>query len=219
MKKIFSKENLQKFLFAGVVVLVFGVFMLSLFLSNDNTEKPGDDNNDNNIQEPTPGDPNEPNLPDDKKSEKFKQPCETSCEIVRYFYSLDSEEEVQEMSLIQFGSSFFTSRGVSYGKSDNTNFDVYAALSGKVINVEESTVQGLCVTIDHGDGVLTEYMGLSEAKVSVDDEVALGDVIGVSGVTEYDAAANNHVHFRVSINGVYIDPLKVIGKSVEDINK
>lgn len=217
MKKIFSKENLQKFLFAGVVVLVFGVFMLSLFLSNDNTEKPGDD--DNNIQEPTPGNPNNPDVPDDKKSEIFKQPCETSCEIVRYFYSLDSEEEVQEMSLIQFGSSFFTSRGVSYAKGDNANFNVYAALSGKVVNVEESTVQGLCVTIDHGDGVLTEYMGLSEAQVSVDDEVALGDVIGVSGVTEYDAAANNHVHFRVSINGVYIDPLQVIGKSVEEINE
>ena len=219
MKKIFSKENLQKFLFAGVVVLVFGVFMLSLFLSNDNTEKPSDDNNDNNIQEPTPGDPNQPDLPDEKKPEKFKQPCETSCEIVRYFYSLDSEEDVQEMSLIQFGSSFFTSRGVSYAKGDNTNFDVYAALSGKVVSVEESTVQGLCITIDHGDGVLTEYMGLSSAKVSVDDEVALGDVIGVSGVTEYDAAANNHVHFRVSINGVYLDPLKVIGKSVNEMNE
>lgn len=218
MKKIFSKENLQKFLFAGVVVLVFGVFMLSLFLSNDTTEQPGPNNDDNNIEGPTPSDPNGPSLPDDKEKEKFKAPCETSCEIVRYFYSLDSEEEVQEMSLIQFGSSFFTSRGVSYNKSDNTNFEVYAALSGTVVNVEESSIQGLCITIDHGDGVLTEYMGLSEAKVSVDDEVALGDVIGVSGVTEYDAAANNHVHFRVSVNGTYIDPLKVIGKSVNEIN-
>lgn len=220
MKKIFSKENLQKFLFAGVVVLVFGVFMLSLFLSNDSSELPGDDNNNNNnIDGTTPGNPNEPSLPEDKKPEKFKQPCETSGVIVRYFYSLDSEEDVQEMSLIQFGSSFFTSRGVSYAMSDNANFDVYAALSGKVVNIEESSIQGLCVTIDHGDGVLTEYMGLSEAKVSVDDEVALGDVIGVSGVTEYDAAANNHVHFRVSVNGVYIDPLKVIGKSVEEISE
>ncbi len=220
MKKIFSRDNLQKFLFAGVVVLVFGVFMLSLFMSNDSTEQPDDNGDDNNIQDPTPNDPNEqPDLPNDKfdKSEKFNKPCETSCEVVRYFYSLDSEESVQEMSLIQFGSNFYTSRGVSYALDDNNSFDVLAALSGKVINVEESSIQGLCVTIDHGDGVLTEYMGLSEAKVSVDDKVALGDVIGVSGVTEYDTAANNHVHFRVSINGVYIDPLKVIGRTVEEI--
>ena len=169
-----------------------------------------------NIDEPVPDVPNEP-TPEDKKSEKFKQPCESSCKIVRYFYTLDAEGEALEMSIIQFGSSFFTSCGVSYGKSDNTNFDVYAALSGKVINVEELTAEGLCVTIDHGDGVLTEYRGLSEARVSVDDEVTLGDVIGISGVTEYDAAANNHVHFRVSINGLYIDPLKVIGKSIEEV--
>ena len=41
MKKIFTKENLQKFLFVGVVVLVFGVFMLSLVLGNSN-ETPSD---------------------------------------------------------------------------------------------------------------------------------------------------------------------------------
>ena len=221
MKRLFNKENLQKFLFAGVVVLVFGVFMLSLFLSNDNTEKPSDNNNDN-IDGPSPIDPNDPNgpsLPEDKIPEKFKKPCSTNCEVVRYFYSLDAEEEVQEMSLIQFGSSFFTSRGVSFKMTDDSAFDVYAALSGKVINVEESSIQGVCVTIDHGDGVLTEYMGLSEAKVAVNDEVTLGDTIGVSGVTEYDSQANNHVHFRVSINGVYIDPLKVIGKSVKEYNE
>ena len=223
MKKIFSKENLQKFLFAGIVVLVFGVFMLSLFISGTE-EKPNDNNNNNNdnnsnIQDETPNDSNNNQNEASKEAEKFKAPCASSCEIVRYFYSAEDDAATQEMSLIQFGSKFFVSRGVSYANSSMTNFDVLAAMSGKVIDVTESSVYGVSVTIDHGEGVLTEYIGLSEAKVNVNDEVALGDVIGVSGVSEYDRDANDHVHFRVSIDGTYYDPLNVVGKTIEELRK
>ncbi len=220
MKKIFSKENLQKFLFAGIVVLVFGVFMLSLFISGTE-ETPNDDNIDNNNPN-LPGDnQNNPgnNTPEPVEPEKFKAPCASSCEIVRYFYSVEDDQKTQEMSLIQFGTKFFVSKGLSYTNATIENFDVFAAMSGKVIDVTESSVYGVTVTIDHGDGVLTEYIGLSEAKVSVNDEVTLGDVIGLSGTNEYDQEANDHVHFRVSIDGVYYNPLNVIGKTIEDAKK
>lgn len=224
MKKIFSKENLQKFLFAGIVVLVFGVFMLSLFISGTE-EKPDDNNNNNNndnnsnIQDDGQNDSNNNQPETPEEAEKFKAPCASSCEIVRYFYSAEDDSATQEMSLIQFGSKFFVSRGVSYANASANNFDVFAAMSGKVIDVTESSVYGVSVTIDHGEGVLTEYIGLSEAKVNVNDEVSLGDVIGVSGVAEYDQDANDHVHFRVSIDGIYYDPLNVVGKTIEELRK
>ena len=222
MKKIFNKENLQKFLFAGIVVLVFGVFMLSLFISG--TEETPDDNNNNgnnnsDIQDQNPdGSTNTPNETP-KEAEKFKAPCMSTCEIVRYFYSAEDDAATQEMSLIQFGSKFFVSRGVTYTNATVSNFDVVAAMSGKVIDVTESSVYGVSITIDHGEGVLTEYIGLSEAKVNVNDEVAIGDVIGVSGIAEYDQEAKDHVHFRVSIDGTYYDPLNVVGKTIEELRK
>lgn len=222
MKKIFSKENLQKFLFAGIVVLVFGVFMISLFLSgtNESDDDPNgnDDNNPNISDDGNNNSNNDPSVTP-KEPEKFKAPCSGSCEVVRYFYSSTDSLEVQEMSLIQFGSKFMISKGVSYSNPEKNNFDVLAAMTGTVIDVTESSVYGVSITIDHGDGVITEYIGLSEAKVNVNDVVNSGDVIGVSGECEYDREANDHVHFRVSIDGVYYDPLNVVGKTIEELKK
>ena len=193
-----------------------GVFMISLFVSGTN-ETPDDNNGDNsNIQDDGTNDPSNTPSETPEEPEKFKAPCSGTAEIVRYFYSEDDNSETQEMSLIQFGSKFFVSRGVSYTE-EAAGFDVLAALSGVVVDVTESSVYGVIVTIDHGNGVMTEYIGLSEAKVAVNDEVTLGDVIGVSGVAEYDQEAKDHVHFRVSIDGVYYDPLNVIGKTIEEV--
>ena len=198
--------------------------MLSLTLSNSN-ENPDDNNQ---VEDPTnPEDPTEnpegPTNPDDpetpNESEKFKTPCfETETySIVRYFYELDADKEIQEMSLIQYGNKYFISKGVSYTLDGETSFDVYSAMSGTVKEVTESDVYGITVVIDHGNGIETEYVGLSETNVEKDNLVNQGDLIGVSGCTEYDVEAKNHVHFKVSLNGQYYNPLDVIGKTVDDL--
>lgn len=221
MKKIFNKDNLQKILFIGIVVLVFGVFMLSLTLGSDEkTENPND-----KVETPddslTPTNPEDPSTPDssEKEEEKFKTPCfETETyTIVRHFYELDDDEATQEMSLIQFGDKYFVSRGVSYTLDGETDFDVFAAMSGTVVSVNDSNVYGKTVVIDHGNGLQTEYIGLSETKVEKDNLVSQGDLIGVSGNTEYDVEAKNHVHFKVSLNGEYCNPLNVLGKTKGEV--
>lgn len=227
MKKIFTKENLQKFLFVGVVVLVFGVFMLSLVLGNSN-ETPSDKNdNNNNVEEPNnnnnnnnntqkPGNQDNQIVPE-KPEEKFKKPCQETSVIVRYFYNVDDDKETQEMSLIQFGSKYYMSRGVTYNSNDEQSFEVYAPLSGKVTSVTESSVYGVCVTVSHSNGLVTEYVGLSEAKVNQHDVIEQGTVIGISGEAEYDVDAKNHVHFRVILNDRYIDPLSLYDLAVSEI--
>ena len=226
MKKIFTKENLQKFLFVGVVVLVFGVFMLSLVLGNSNeTPETPNDNNNNNTQEPENNNNNNTQNPDnqgnqivpEKPEEKFKKPCSELSVIVRHYYNVDDDKETQEMSLIQFGSKYYMSRGVTYNSKNGEPFEVYAPLSGKVTSVTESSVYGVCVTVEHGKGLVTEYVGLSEAKVNKDDAITQGSVIGVSGEAEYDVDAKNHVHFRVLLNDKYIDPLGLYDLSVSEI--
>ena len=113
------------------------------------------------------------------------------------------------MSLIQYGSKYFMSKGVTYHNENNETFDVLASLSGTVESVTESSVYGNTIVIDHGDGIKTEYVGVSNVKVSEGAEVKQGDVIASSGMAEYDVAAGNHLHFKVSINDKYYDPLKL----------
>lgn len=224
MKKFFNKENFQKILFTGVIVLVFGVFMLSLVMSsstNNEGDNPIEQPNNNNNNQNNNDENNNNQLPEEKPEvkpkEKFKSPCSSDCGVARYFYSIDDEKDIQEMSLIQFGTKFYISRGVSYTKEGGETFEVMAALSGKVIDITESNVYGTTVTIDHGDEVLTEYIGLSEVSVELNQEVSQGQVIGSSGEAEYDSALACHVHFRISKSGEYFNPLNVYGKTLSEL--
>lgn len=210
MKRILdkiSKEKTQKLLFIGLLVLVFGAFMLSIFSATPIEENPPVDNgnvekkpNENTI-------PNQENKPTPEPKEKYKIPCNNSeCSVIRHFYSIDDDAQTQEMSLIQVGTKYQTSKGVTFKKEDDSSFDVYATLSGTVTEVVESPLYGYVITIDHGDNVKSEYVGVAKVLVQTGDKVNQGDVICSSGIAEYDALASNHVHFRLSVDGKYVDP-------------
>ena len=91
-------------------------------------------------------------------------------------------------------------------------------MSGTVKEVTESPIYGVSVIIDHGDGFESEYISLKEASVTVGENVEQGQKIGTSGENEYDAGAENHVHFKISKNGVYYNPLNVLGKKKLELN-
>ena len=223
MKKnmnIFSKEKVQKTLFVGLIVLVFGVFLLSLVMTdgkegtspNENETPNEENNNETNDDKQNNNNVDEIRPPYQQKKEKYLSPVkEEQASVFRHFYSLESDEATQEMSLIQYGNKYFMSKGITYRNDNNENFDVLASLSGKVLSVTESSVYGNTILVENGDGVITEYVGVSNVLVSEGDEIKQGDVIASSGNAEYDAAAGNHLHFKVSINGKYYDPYKLFG--------
>ena len=72
---------------------------------------------------------------------------------------------------------------------------VYAAANGKIVFVGEySDTPGIAVELDHGDGMLTRYLHLSKASVSVGQPVMRGQQLGLSG-----HAASDHLHFDAFI--------------------
>lgn len=84
---------------------------------------------------------------------------------------------------------------------------IYAAASGTVIAAgynAAGTGYGYSVIIDHGDGYQTLYAhGLADSiQVSVGDSVSQGDLIMEVGSSGY--STDNHLHFELIINGVYI---------------
>jgi stage II sporulation protein Q len=214
--KNISKEKAQRILFITVLILVFGVFFISLSLlgpkdnkdpkDNDpiiNGDEDDDDDDDNNVV-----------------YELIKTPYSSSLEVkvIRKYWSLEQSTEDQEMSLINYGSQYFLSKGVSYAAATEEEFNVCASLSGKVVQVEESPIYGKTVTIEHTNGIKTEYQSLGTVKVKVDDLVIQGDIIGTSGENEYDISAGNHLHFKVSINNKYVDPYSVFGKETNKVS-
>jgi murein DD-endopeptidase MepM/ murein hydrolase activator NlpD len=209
LKRI-SKEKAQRILFIAVLVLVFGVFFISLSLLNPReTPPPGGEDPGPPIEEPE----------DPIVYEKIIAPyIAKNVETIRRFWALDKETEIQEMSFIVQGSSYYTSTGISYSAGDE-GFEVIASLSGTVKTVSDSSVFGKVVVIEHDNGLETEYRSLGEVSVEIGDEVAQGDVIGISGENENDASAGNHLHFRILVNGKPKDPELLIGKAINEINE
>ena len=89
---------------------------------------------------------------------------------------------------------------------------VLAAYDGTVESVESTFLEGVTVTIDHGNGLKTVYNSLLDADtVAVGQTVSQGDIIGdvsVSNRQEYKDGA--HLHFEVVENGEIIDPAKYL---------
>jgi len=90
---------------------------------------------------------------------------------------------------------------------------VYAINDGKVALVQGLTVYGNTVIIDHGLGIYSLYLHLSEFKVSEGEMVERGELIGLSGNTGWSVGP--HLHLSIKLNGASVDPLKFI----EEINK
>ena len=67
---------------------------------------------------------------------------------------------------------------------------------------------GLQVRIDHGGGLLTWYRHLSAIDVGVGDAVAAGSLLGKVGAT--GCAIGSHLHFGVSLDGAFVDPLRYL---------
>jgi len=89
-----------------------------------------------------------------------------------------------------------------------TGTPVGAMNSGVVIVAREMFYEGGFVVIDHGQGLLTLYMHLSEIKVNEGDSVTSRQVIALSGGT--GRATAPHLHVGVRWQGIYLDPATLL---------
>jgi biotin carboxyl carrier protein len=85
---------------------------------------------------------------------------------------------------------------------------VSAMNDGTVLLARPLYFEGNFVVIDHGQGLLTLYLHLSEFKVKEGDRVKRGQVIGSSGGT--GRATGPHLHVAVRWQGTYLDPASLI---------
>ena len=93
--------------------------------------------------------------------------------------------------------------------STYTNSPIYAARSGKVtVASYQDGGAGYYVNINHGDGFSSIYMHMTRYIVSKGQYVEQGQVIGYVGST--GLSTGPHLHFGISQNGTYVNPMKYI---------
>ncbi len=92
--------------------------------------------------------------------------------------------------------------------------DIAAVADGKVVNVYTDDFLGTVAEIDHGNGMLCRYCGLTQGSTPpVNTSVKAGDRIGSLGEIPIEKNEDAHLHFEVLIDGEFVDPLKALNKS------
>jgi len=97
-------------------------------------------------------------------------------------------------------------QGLDYAVPAGT--PVGAINRGTVLLARPLYFEGNCVIIDHGQGLLSLYLHLSEFRTKEGDEVQPHQIIGLSGGS--GRATGPHLHLAVRWQGIYLDPATLL---------
>lgn len=155
-------------------------------------ENPSDDNKE----------PVNPDNPEDKKPVVEQIVFVTPVTGGTVAASFSETELVFSKTLEQWS----THRAVDFVAEEGS--DVLAVWDGVVTAIDNDPLYGYCVSISHGDGLVSRYCGLSEnVSVSVSQTVKKGAKIGEIGNTMIiENADGAHLHFETYKNGKLINP-------------
>lgn len=95
-----------------------------------------------------------------------------------------------------------------------TGTPVHAMNSGTVLLARSLFFEGNCVVIDHGQGLLSLYLHLSQISVKEGDLVTKAQTLGLSGSTGRVTAP--HLHVAVRWFGTYLDPARLLRLAIPD---
>jgi murein DD-endopeptidase MepM/ murein hydrolase activator NlpD len=89
-----------------------------------------------------------------------------------------------------------------------TGTPIYAANRGRVALAQDLFYSGNAVYIDHGYGLFTTYLHLSEIDVKVGDVVERGQLLGLAGAT--GRVTGPHLHWGVRLLDARVDPFSLV---------
>jgi murein DD-endopeptidase MepM/ murein hydrolase activator NlpD len=159
--------------------------------NNQGQEQNGGDNT--STEEPSNEEPADNS---DNASTSFTWPVPASKRITSYFGNRNQPTA---------GASTYH-KGIDIGASTGT--EIVAASSGTVVTAAYSGSAGNYVMISHGNSTYTVYMHCSKLLVSVGQQVSRGETIALVGST--GVSTGPHLHFGVSVNGSYVNPLNYV---------
>jgi stage II sporulation protein Q len=162
---------------------------------------------------------NDPAVEVNKQMENFQMPVKDAEQVViqKKFYDFSGKKADQEAALVVYKNTYVPNTGLDIGMKDGKSFDVVAAMSGNVTKVQEDSLLGNVIEIDHGNGVVTQYESVKDMKVKVGDQIDQGQVIAEAGQSLFNEKAGTHVHFEIRKDGVAVNPQSYFNKPLNAV--
>ena len=134
--------------------------------------------------------------------------------INKVFYDQNAENTIQENAIIFYENTYMQNSGVDYKHTEN--FEIVSILDGTVIEITDNEILGKTIKIRHENDLISTYQSLSEININVDDPVARGQIIGMSGTSKlYNTDYN--LHFELSHQGKNVNPEEYYNKSTDEL--
>lgn len=202
-KNLIEKPWFWPAVYAGVALLIIAFILL--YNAFAQPEKPSD------LTQPV-SDPN-PVIETNTAKENMKYPFDekslNNAKIVQDFYDMTADAEARENALLVFNQTYQTSNGLSISINSEP-FEVLAAMSGEVKEVKLDAFTGNAITIEHANGMTTQYSSIKDILVKQGDKVTQGEPIATSSDNEWNPKAGIHLHFEVKKEGEYINPRSML---------
>jgi stage II sporulation protein Q len=125
--------------------------------------------------------------------------------VLQDYYDVAAEKETRESSLLVFNQSYVTSSGVSISM-DGEPFEVVAAMTGTVEEVNIDPFMGDEIVLTHENGLSTSYRSVSGILVKKGDKVKQGQTMATTTENEWNPTAGVHLQFGVYENGEAVNP-------------
>lgn len=126
-------------------------------------------------------------------------------------YTIVKEASIDKLVYMPSLNMWKTHNGVDFAVSEGSQ--VGAVFSGTVKSVEQSTLEGVTVTVEQANGMTAIYKSLSESAVKVGDKVENGSLIGLAGTMLSENDIGVHLHLELKKDGKYVNPLEYIDVS------
>ena len=98
-----------------------------------------------------------------------------------------------------------------------TGTPIFAPSSGKVILTGHYYYNGKFVMMNHGNNLISIFLHMD--KINVQEGIVLkkGDLLGTVGST--GLSTGPHLHWSVTLNNTYIDPLELVNNYKAELDK
>jgi stage II sporulation protein Q len=138
--------------------------------------------------------------------------------IEKQFYDENASAEEQEAALVVYNNQYQPNQGIDIS-NEGKDFNVLAAMSGKVTKVQDDALLGNIIEIEHAEGIVTRYQSVKDFNVAVGDSVEQGQEIAKAGTSQLNEKAGTHVHFEIRKDNVAVNPLEYMNKSLASLKE
>ena len=209
-----NERNARILYLAVVGVLVISALIIGLVAAFGRDKTP-----DPEIQVPVDENP-APDVTEDEKTdaEPEETPVSTYLAPVTGAVSKSHDDTLPVYSTTM--NDFRVHTGIDIATKEGA--DVLATARGTVLAVWSDPLMGECLSIDHGNGVISIYKNLSSelaAGITKDAKVVAGQKLGTVGNSALiESAEEAHLHFEMTYKGESVDPLSYISEESKSVS-